>query len=105
MASYLEGLASVDFGGLSGGENAAANVGAAVGAAPVGASGSPTLARGLGGLGAAAQRTGIASAGLQAPSNAFAGRGAAVDVQPFSVAASWAEALKLYLDTLSQPPQ
>ena len=105
MASYLEGLASVDFGGLSGGENAAANVGAAVGAAPVGVSSSPTLARGLGGLGAAAQRTGIASAGLQAPSNTLAGRGAPVDVQPFSVAASWAEALKLYLDTLTQPPQ
>ena len=105
MTSYLDGLASVDFGGLSGGENAAANAGAAVGVAPVGAGGFPTLARGSGpgGPGPAVQRPVSASAGLQAQPTL--GHRMAVDVQAFSVATSWADALSLYLDTLTQPPQ
>ena len=44
-----------------------------------------------------------ASAGLQAQPTF--GHRMAVDVQAFSVATSWADALSLYLDTLTQPPQ
>ena len=100
---YMDGLATVDFGEPSGGGNAA---GAATGAAPIGEGSFPvSFARsGMpGGPGAAAQPPVLASAGLQA-SPTF-GHRMAVDVQPFSVAPSWADALRLYLDTLTQPPQ
>ena len=80
---------------------------AAVGVAPTGVGAFPAVARagGPGLFGPAVQPgTGPVPAGLPFQTS-VAGQRTVIDVTPFTAATSWADALRMYLDTLAQPPQ